>query len=136
MADEPTSQPPQTPPPAAAGMSGRPGPASDTSKLLAALSYPIWIVGVIAIVMDPYKDEKFVKFHAIQGLALGIAGWVAVMVLNFVLAFIVCIGSIIGMLLMIGLLVYQIILAMKAYKGEYVEVPIIYGLIKSSVGEG
>ena len=52
-----------TPPPPAAPMTDRPGPASDTSKLLAALGYLFGIVAVVALLIDPYKEEKFVKFH-------------------------------------------------------------------------
>lgn len=130
MADEMT--PPPAPP---AGDGGRPGPAGDTSKLLAALSYPLWIVGLVAILIDPYKDEKFVKFHAFQAIFLNIGGWIVLFILNIVLMFIPCVGSIIGMLLFLALLVYLILLAMKAYKGEYFEVPVIYGLMKGMVGE-
>lgn len=130
MADTPPQGGYETPPPMAPAppmdMGGRPGPVNDTSKLLAALSYPIWIVGIVAILIDPYKDEKFVKFHAYQGIALGIAIWVVTIVLSFFL---------IGFLVAIVGLVYQIYLAVKAYGGEYVEVPLIYGLIKSTVGE-
>jgi uncharacterized membrane protein len=31
--------------------------------------------------------------------------------------------------------VYSIVLALKAYKGEYFEVPMIYGFVKNYVGE-
>jgi uncharacterized membrane protein len=117
-------------PPMAPSMGGRPGPVNDTSKILAALGYPIWIVALIAILIDPYKNEKFVKFHGYQALALGVAAWV----LFFVVGFIPFL-NLITPLLWLALLVYQIILAVKAYNGEYFEVPVVFGIVKSYFGE-
>ncbi len=115
--------------PVAPQMTGdRPGPVNDTSKLLAALSYPLWFpVGLIAILIDPYKGEKFVKFHAWQGMALGGIAWL----ISMVGAPLFGLGLIVG----VAALVYQIFLAIKAWGGEYVEVPLIYGLIKGLAGE-
>lgn len=53
-APEAPAPPPAAPPapaPLGADMSGRPGPVSDTSKLLAALGYLIWIVALIALLI-------------------------------------------------------------------------------------
>lgn len=122
----------QVPPPAApppADMSGRPGPASDTSKLLAAISYPLWIPALIAILIEPYKDEKFVKFHAIQALGLGIAYFV----IEAVIWVIPILGWIVGAILPFVYIVYTILLALKAYKGEYFEVPVVYDFIKGYI---
>jgi uncharacterized membrane protein len=127
-------QTPMAPPVAA---TGRPGPESDTSKLLAALGYPIWIVALIAILIEPYKNEKFVKFHAVQALALGIAEWVVIIAAQF-LAVIPVIGWIVALvawLIPLAVFVYQIILAIGAFNGNYSEVPILYPYIKSYIGE-
>jgi uncharacterized membrane protein len=129
MSDSPNMTPP--PVPAAMPTIGRPGPASDTSKLLAALGYPIWIVALIAILIDPYKDEKFVKFHGYQALALGVAGWLVI----FVVGLIPVIGWILDLFLPLALLVYQIILGVKAYNGAYFEVPMVFGVVKPYIGE-
>ncbi len=118
-------------------MMDRPGPVSDTSKILAALSYPIWIVGLIAILIEPYKDEKFVRFHAIQGLATGLGGYIAIFVASMIFGFIPVIGWILDLLLSlagIALFIYLILMAVKAYKGEYFEVPIGYGFLKDTIG--
>jgi uncharacterized membrane protein len=114
-----------TPPP----MGDRPGPASDTSKLLAALGYPIFIVAIVAILIDPYKDEKFVKLHAMQAIALAIGYFVV----EVVVGMIPVLGWIVAAILPLAYLIYTIILAMKAYKGESFEVPVVYGLVKNMV---
>ena len=71
------------------------GPVPDSqnggNKALAALSYPFWIVAVIAFLVK--KDESpYVKFHAIQGIALAVISFVVsalVGVINTVLTVIV-----------------------------------------------
>jgi uncharacterized membrane protein len=128
MSDSPSMTPPPAPMPSAAS---RPGPVNDTSKLLAALGYPIWIVALIAILIDPYKDEKFVKFHAYQALALGIAGWLLI----FVVGLVPVIGWVLDLFLPVVLLVYQIVIGVKAYNGAYFEVPVVFGFVKPYVGE-
>jgi uncharacterized membrane protein len=141
----PPMPPAASPTPPMAGRapaSGRPAPASDTSRLLAALGYPIWIVALIAVLIDPYKDEKFVKFHAIQalGFAVGVVVlWIAFTIVSIILTLIPYVGAIISSLLWfvlsIGALVVAIVWAIKAYNGEYAELPFVYGIVKSYFGE-
>jgi uncharacterized membrane protein len=106
-------------------MTGRPGPASDTSKLLAALGY-LWPVALVAILIEPYKDEPFVKFHAIQSLGLALATFIV----GAVIAFIPIVDLFTGFVGLIYLIV-AVIYGVKAYNGEYAEMPLIYGVVKS-----
>jgi uncharacterized membrane protein len=98
--------------------------------MLAALGYIIWIIALIAILIDPYKDEKFVKFHAMQALGLAVIG----VILNVAWA-VPFIGWIVGGVGFVVVFVYAIILAIKAWSGEYYEMPVVYGFIKGYVGE-
>lgn len=126
MSDDFQTPPPAPPAPPAQAPAGTEGP-SDTGKLLATLSYLyfIWpIPGIIALVMDPYKDEKWVRLHALQSLALGLAIWVVTFVTTFVI-----IGPLVGL----AGVVYGIVLALKANKGESFEVPVIYNMIKNYI---
>lgn len=125
----PYAPPPPPPPPYAPPvdvMPTRPGPASDSSKLMAALGYLFPIIAIIVLFVEPYKDEKFVKFHAIQALVVG--------VLYIVAGAIVWI-PVIGWLIWIVPLVLAIIGLVKAFQGEYWEMPIVFPFIKSFVGE-
>ncbi len=99
----------------------RPGPASESSKILAALGYVLVVPAIIALFLDPYKTEKFVRFHAFQAIAL----WLAAMVLGLV--------PFVGVLVGFAAFVYAIFLAVKTWGGEYVEIPVLYGFIKSYV---
>jgi uncharacterized membrane protein len=124
MSDDYQAQQPPAPPapPVMPPASGGGDVPSNTGKLLATLSYLyfIWpIPGIIALLIDPYKDEHFVRLHAIQSLALGLAVWIATGVLFFLP----------GVPWLIGV-VYGIILALKANKGESFEVPVIYNIVK------
>ncbi|HEV3513765.1 MAG TPA: hypothetical protein VGS05_18815 [Candidatus Sulfotelmatobacter sp.] len=56
---------------AAAGTVSAPGL---TMNLAAALSYALGaITGVLFLVLAPYKDNRFVRFHAIQSIILNVA---------------------------------------------------------------
>ncbi|MDZ4654702.1 MAG: hypothetical protein U1F44_02315 [Coriobacteriia bacterium] len=126
MSDDFTGVPPAPTPPPAPPMTpaGGDGPVSDTSKILAALGYVVWVIALIAILIEPYKNEKFVRLHAIQGLALGVAIWVVSAVTSAIF-----IGFFIG----IAGFIYQIILAVKVWNGESFEVPVVYGIVKQYI---
>lgn len=120
----PTPPPPgpAVPPPAAGGDA-----PDSTGKLLATLSYLyfLWpIPGIIALVMEPQKDNKWVRTHAIQSLALGLAIWVVTFVTTFIV-----IGPLVGL----AGVVYGIVLALKANKGESFEIPVITNLVKQYI---
>ena len=45
-------------------------------KLWAALGYPIFIIALIMLFMEEKKNRPFIKFHAVQALALNVVLWV------------------------------------------------------------
>ncbi len=111
-----------TPPaPPAPPMNDGFGPASDTSKLLAAIGYIFGVVAIVALLIEPYKNEQFVKLHAVQALALWLIGAVAGMV------------PIIGWVVSIAAFVVMVIGLIKAFQGEYWKMPLIYDVVKSFV---
>jgi uncharacterized membrane protein len=102
-------------------------PPSDDSagKILAALGYLFWVIALVALLIEPYKSDAFVRFHAVQGLALGVIIWVLTAVGMPLLG----LGGLIGL----AGFVYQIYLAMKTWNGEKIEVPLLYDLVKSYI---
>lgn len=96
----------------------RAGPASDTSKLLAALSYIFLIVAIVMLFIEPYKDEEFVRFHVYQAIALQVVIWICAAI------------PVVGWIAGIAGLVVAIIALVKTFQGESWELPVIYGLIK------
>lgn len=119
-----TPQPGAQPGPSGGGT----GPASDTSKLLAAIGYPIAIVALVALFIDPYKDEPFVRLHAVQALALAVVSIVASILFSIPI-----IGWIAAPILYLVVLVAWIAGLVKAFQGEYWEMPVVYDLVKQFV---
>jgi uncharacterized membrane protein len=85
-------------------------------KLWAALGYPIFIIALIMLFVEGKKNRPFIKFHAVQALALNVVLWIVVIVLNFI-PVVRCISPILWLLLFWP--------AILAYQGKYFEVPVI-----------
>ena len=149
----------QNPPPGASpGSYPPPGKPSSGSgldpKVAAALSY-IWIVGVVFFFIE--KEDRFVRFHALQSIIFGIASMVimgVLAVLAIILTFAFSIGGaivggglgmivhllvwviwlifwVIGLAMLIGL----ILAAVKAYQGQKFKLPIIGNIAENIVNK-
>lgn len=84
-----------------------------------------WVTGLIFLLVE--KDNKFVKFHAIQSIALSIAFFVVMFALFF-LALIPYAGAVFGILsslVSLGMLIVWVILLVKAAQGERFKLPVI-----------
>jgi uncharacterized membrane protein len=119
MTDD-TGMAPPAPAPAGAG-----GPASDNSKAIAAFGgYLLAPWGLIALFLDPYKNEPWLRKHVLQGAAFSIIGYLVASITSAVL-----IGLIIYPIVFVMLVVYTL----KAWKGEDFDVPVVTGFIKNWV---
>ncbi len=94
---------------------------SNDDKLWAALGYPLAIVALIAILMEDKKDRPFIKYHAIQSLALN-----AVIVIASILLGITVIGAICAPVLWL----VTFWPAFDSYGGKYTEIPFVTDFIK------
>jgi uncharacterized membrane protein len=144
----------QNPPPTQPGYGAPTGnpPPSDTPKsgvglepnIAAALSY-IWIVGVIFYLLE--KENRFLRFHAMQSILFGIANTLIMMVLAVVALVLTfafgiggamvggTLGSIVSLLIwlmwmlfwILGLAIFAALIftAVKAYQGQKFKLPII-----------
>ena len=93
-------------------------------KLWAMLGYmPFfgWIVAILALLMEDKRARPFIKFHAVQSLAIAIINGVVSSVLSFV---------VIGICTAVGVTIYMIYLGIKAYNGETIPVPFLTDFIK------
>ena len=84
-------------------------PAGSDSNLMAALSY-VWIISIVMMIVK--KDDKFVVFHAKQGLILFIASFVGVI-------------PFIGWAIWIVVVIMDIIGFIKALSGEKYKIPVV-----------
>jgi len=107
-------------------------------NIAAAIGYPIGIIALILLFIE--KDNKFVKFHAIQALLWGVAMTVVIIAGSIILGIVSAIlgkiiGALAGLLFSLGMLglclisiVGLIYAAYKAYQGEAFKLPIVGNL--------
>ena len=91
-------------------------------KLWAALSYPISPLAIIALLMEDKKARPFIKYHAVQALAL----WVVYVVVSIILGITVVGGICVPFLWLVFLW-----WAYQAYQGKMFEVPVVTNFIKN-----
>ena len=93
------------------------------------LSYVLgWITGLVFILIE--KDNKFVRFHAMQSIIV----FGSITVVAFIIGFIPAIGAVIALILWILGLVLWIVLMIKAYQGAMYKVPVAGNLAEKWAG--
>lgn len=96
-----------------------PATSSDNERTLAAVAYILtWVTGLI-IYFVAKKEDRYARWHAVQAIGFGIAATVVSIVLSILP--IPFMGTIFGLLVIVGI----VILAVKAYQGEKVRLPIV-----------
>ncbi|MDD5085237.1 MAG: DUF4870 domain-containing protein [Candidatus Omnitrophica bacterium] len=97
-------------------------------NVAALLSYLVGIVtGIIFYLIE--KDNKFVRFHAMQSVIT----FGALFVLNVILPFIPVIGWILMPVVNLAGLILWIVLMIKAYQGEYFKLPVVGDMAEKQV---
>jgi uncharacterized membrane protein len=114
-----------------------------TANTAGALAYLAGIItGILFLVIDPYKRDGFVRFHAFQSIFFNIAWivlWMAWMVVGLVLGavtkglfFILQVP--IDLVLMVGGFVLWAFLMYSAYQGKTPRLPVIGALAAKQAG--
>jgi len=88
-------------------------------KLWAALGYPIPLIALIALLLEDKKDRLFIRFHAVQSIAVNIILWIVIILLSLPTA------GCVSLLWLITLWP-----AYDSYQGKYTEIPFITNFIK------
>lgn len=122
-------------------------------NLAAALGYPIGIIAIISLIME--KENRFVKFHALQSILLHV-GFIVVAIAVWIIGIVLLIagaaasaatnsgaaGGLVGMLFgLIWLVVIVayigglIFAAVKAYGGNYFKLPVIGNMAEKFAGK-
>src|SRR5436305_14059784 len=104
--------------PAAAGAASASGGMDQ--KLAGLLSY-LFIPAIIFLAMEPYNRNPFIRFHAFQGLFLGLASIVG----KIVLIFIPVIGWMILPFYELLIFILAVVGALKAYPGNKWHAPVV-----------
>jgi uncharacterized membrane protein len=130
------SQPPAAPAIVAAAGTGI------TPNIAGALAYSLGIItGVLFLVLEPYRRDRFVRFHAMQsilyfvaavafnilwrimiGILMSISGWIAI------------VSFPIRMLISLGLFGLWLFLMFQAYNQREFSLPILGAIAKKQAG--
>lgn len=90
------------------------------ANLAALLSYLLgFITGAIFYALE--KENKFVRFHALQSIIT----FISLFILNIALKFLPIIGGTLASLLGIAGIVLWVLLMFKAYRGKYFKLPFV-----------
>ena len=136
-------------PPAGAAVATQPAvitaqPASGglTSNVAGALAYILgFITGILFLVLEPYKHDRFVRFHAMQSILYSAAGIV------FRIGWSILVGALvdlsgwmalvlvpIGLAISFGLFGFWIFLMYQAYSNREFRIPIIGAIAAKQLG--
>jgi len=128
-----------------AGVATAPAAASTgmTSNLAGCLAYILgFITGIIFLVLEPYKNDKFVRFHAFQSIFYSVVvigfhilwsiltGILGILTLGFLGLLMVMLSLVIS-LVFFG---YAIFMMYKAYQNVLYKAPIIGDLAAKQAG--
>ena len=101
-----------------------------TDNLAGALCYVLGLItGILFLVLAPYNQSKFVRFHAFQAIffhVAWIAFWVGLTIIGIAMPFALHIlVSLLSILIGLGGFACWLLLMFKAYNNERFKLPII-----------
>ena len=111
------AQPTPAGPPAATGL---------TANVAGALCYLGFVItGILFLVLEPYKNDKFVRFHAFQSIFLTVVIAAVDVVLEFVSGPLVFIYWLLWRMFHLAVFVLWLFLTYKAYNNEKFKLPVL-----------
>jgi uncharacterized membrane protein len=114
---------------ASGGVSGETGL---TMNLAAALSYALGLItGILFLVLEPYKSNRFVRFHAMQSVLFSAACIVFAIVWSILVGILVSIAGFwvlavdvpLRLLVGLGIFVFWLYLMFQAYREREYRIP-------------
>ena|SRR5215472_67747 len=101
-----------------------------------------WLGGLIFLLIEPYKNDRFVRFCAFQSIFFNVAVvalWIGLSILSFILGMITkglatLLMFPLMLILWLGVLVVAIYLMIKAYGNQEVKLPVIGDLAAKQAG--
>ena len=121
---QPTNQPPTNQPPTNQPPTNQPPTSGKTStglqeNVAGLLCYVLgWVTGIVFLLLE--KDNRFVRFHAIQSIVV----FGAITVADIILRFIPIIGWILAWIIGVIGIILWIVLMVRAYQGQMWKAPV------------
>lgn len=123
-----------TPTPTPAASSGM------SNNVAGLLCYLVgWVTGLIFLLIEPYKNDKFVRFHAFQSIFFNVAligVYIVVVILGIILS-VIHLGLLmlpLWLVLWLGILGIWVFLMIKAYNNQTFKLPLIGDLAAKQAG--
>jgi uncharacterized membrane protein len=113
-----------------------------TPNVAGALAYLLGLItGVLFLVMEPYKRDRFVRFHAMQSILFCFA-WIVIQmawrifwgILINVSASLYIFGAPLRLLISLGLFLYWLYVMYQAYQQKEYRIPIIGAIAAQQAG--
>ncbi len=121
----------------------QPGSTALESNVAGLLAYVLgFITGIIFLVIEPYKNDSFVRFHALQSIFFNVAVcvfWIAWWIVTAVLS-LATLGTLavllggLSVLIMLAIFAFWVFLMVKAYQRQRYMIPFIGALAASHAG--
>jgi len=117
--------------------------AGMTNNVAACLSYLVgWVTGLIFLVIEPYKNDKFVRFHAFQSIFYDIAVfaiWMAIWIVGGILTvmsrgFFGPLMALVGLAFFFAFIAGKVLLMVKAYGNQQFKLPFIGDMAAKQAG--
>lgn len=117
-----------------------PAPVSDKApalndRLVGMLAYITFLPALMFLLIEPFKKNRFIRFHAFQSIFLTISAlalWLALRALFFVFSLIPVIGHLLvllfSMVFAVGLFILWILLLVKVLQGDKFRIPFVGAL--------
>jgi uncharacterized membrane protein len=112
-------------------------PTGLSDNAAGALSYITIIPAILFLVMPPYNQSPYVRFHAWQSVFLNVVG-VALYIVLAILGRIPFFGLLVIPLMLVldlGLFILWLVAVLKAVNGQRFKIPIIGALAESQAGK-
>ncbi len=114
-------------------------PSQSKENLLAALAYITFIPAVVFVVLEPFKRDRFIRFHAFQSIFLTVATMViaiALRILYSILTLVPVVGYLMAWLAVavavLGWGILWLVLLVKALQGQSFRLPVIGSLAEKA----
>jgi len=111
-------------------------------NLAGALAYILgFITGILFLVLEPYKRDRFVRFHAMQSILYSAAGIVFKIGWSILVSAVVDVAGWaslalvpVGLVISLGLFLFWLFLMYQAYNNRQFRIPIIGAIAAKQVG--
>ena len=110
-------------------------------NIAAALAYFTFIPAIVFLVVEPFKKNRFIRFHSFQSIFLTLSAVVAGLALKlvFLILSLIPLGHLllllISVIVFLGIVMLWLVLMVKALQGDLFRLPLIGDLAERQAGK-